>query len=180
MNEELSVPLCCIVILHFSSSFKLNVGDTHNVSEYSGSRYSGTGAVSLNHHRIFFIAFRSQQDDVVAAFQSVERMVGTHFLKSDRSFSVFQFGYKTPMLMFFLQYLTTGFKVCIETRHPFPEVIQRTFEEVVRNEEILFPRLPVRCGIRLHAPESPVYGSRLFHSGRYAGPVRNSVLPVPS
>ena len=111
----------------FSSSFKLNVGDTHNVSEYSGSRYSGTGAVSLNHHRIFFIAFRSQQDDVVAAFQSVERMVGTHFLKSDRSFSVFQFGYKTPMLMFFLQYLTTGFKVCIETRHPFPEVIQRTF-----------------------------------------------------
>ena len=37
-----------------------------------------------------------------------------------------------------------------------------------------------KASVGLHAPESPVYGSRLFHSGRYAGPVRNNVLPVPS
>ena len=42
------------------------------------------------------------------------------------------------MFMFFLQYLTTGFEVCVEARHSFPEVVQRTFEEVVRNKEILF------------------------------------------
>ncbi len=55
----------------------------------------------LNHHRIFFITFRSQQDDIVTAFQTVERVVGSYFLQTDRSFSVFQFGNETPMFMLF-------------------------------------------------------------------------------
>ena len=42
-----------------------------------------------------------------------------------------------------------------------------------------FQHLPVPDGIRLHVPESPVYGSHLFHSSQYVGPVQSSVLPVP-
>ena len=59
----------------------------------------------LNHHRIFFITFRSQQDDIVTAFQTVERVVGSYFLQTDRSFSVFQFGNETPMFMLFFPIL---------------------------------------------------------------------------
>ena len=42
------------------------------------------------------------------------------------------------MFMLFFQYLAASFKVCVETGHPFPEVVQGTFEEVVRHKEILF------------------------------------------
>ena len=40
--------------------------------------------------------------------------------------------------MLFFQYLAASFKVCVETGHPFPEVVQGTFEEVVRHKEIFF------------------------------------------
>ena len=42
-----------------------------------------TGTVSLYHHRIFFITFRSQQNDIVTTFQTIERMIYTHFLQAD-------------------------------------------------------------------------------------------------
>ena len=41
-------------------------------------------------------------------------MVLVHFLKRDASLSIFQFGYKAPMLMLFFQLFATGFKIIIE------------------------------------------------------------------
>ena len=64
----------------------LNVCDAHNIGKYSGSRHSGTGTVPLNHHRIFFITFRSQQDDIVTAFQTVERVVAPTSCKPTEAF----------------------------------------------------------------------------------------------
>ena len=65
-------------------------------------------------------------------------MVGSYFLQADGGFSILQFGDETPVLVFFFQYLATGFKVCVETWNTFPEIFQRTFEEVIRNKEVLF------------------------------------------
>ena len=42
------------------------------------------------------------------------------------------------MFIFFLQYLTAGFKVCVETWNTFPEIFQRTFKEVIGDKEVLF------------------------------------------
>ena len=43
-------------------------------------------ARTLNHHRIFFITFRSQQDDIVTAFQTVERVVAPTSCKPTEAF----------------------------------------------------------------------------------------------
>ena len=42
------------------------------------------------------------------------------------------------MLVLSFQYLATGFKVRIQTRHFLPEIIQRTFKEIIGYEQVLF------------------------------------------
>ena len=52
----------------------LYISYAHDVGKDSGSRDAGSRSISLYHHRIFPIAFCREQDDVVAAFQSIKRM----------------------------------------------------------------------------------------------------------
>lgn len=115
----------------------LNIRNTHNIRKYPRSRYTRTGSVSLYHHRIFLITCRGQQDDVIAAFQTVKRMVSADFLQADRCFAVFQLGYETPMLVLGFQHLATGLEIGIEARHFLPEVIQGAFKEVIGHKEVL-------------------------------------------
>ena len=109
----------------------LHVGNAHDVGKYARSCYAGSGTVTLNHHGVFAVAFGGQQYDVVAAFQSVERMADTYFLQADRCLAVFQSGHEAPVLAFGFEYLAAGFKVSIQAGHLLPEVIQRAFKEVI-------------------------------------------------
>ena len=65
-------------------------------------------------------------------------MIYTHFLQADRCFAILQFSNKTPVLILSFQYLATGFEVRIQTRHFLPEIIQRTFKEIIGHKQILF------------------------------------------
>ena len=105
-------------------STKSNVCYTHYVRKDPGSSYTRSGTVSLNHHRIFFVTFCCQKDNIITSLQTVERMIGPYLLQADRGFPVFQFGNKTPMLILLFQYLPTGFEVRIQTRYAFPKIIQ--------------------------------------------------------
>lgn len=111
MNANLSAPL---PTGREKGGEALNIRNTHNIRKYPRSRYTRTGSVSLYHHRIFLITCRGQQDDVIAAFQTVKRMVSADFLQADRCFAVFQLGYETPMLVLGFQHLATGLEIGIE------------------------------------------------------------------
>ena len=49
----------------FHLSEKLDICNRHDVGKHTGCSYCGSGTVALNEHRVFLVAFGSEQYDVI-------------------------------------------------------------------------------------------------------------------
>ena len=65
-------------------------------------------------------------------------MVDTDLLQSYGCLAVLQLGNETPVLVFRFQHLAACLKAGVKARHFLPEIIQRTFKEVIGYKEVLF------------------------------------------
>ena len=104
-------------------------------------------------------------------------------LQTDRSFSVFQFGNETPMFMLFFQYLAASFKVCVETGHPFPEVVHRLSHYLrlsLSHQNFLFYSPNTYTTLLIDEPDEHVGRGEVAVVGRDAAEVVNhgGHLPV--
>ena len=61
-------------------NYSLYVRDTHDVGEYAGCSYAGSGSITLNHHRVLLVTFGGEQYNVGGAFQIIEWMLSTYSL----------------------------------------------------------------------------------------------------
>ena len=117
---------------------KLNVGNTHDVGKDTGCCYAGTGTISLNHHRVFLVAFCGEQYDIVGTFEIVEWVLRTYSLQTYTGLSLVKGGNEAPALVLHIQSLALSLKVGIELWQFLPELINATLEERVRYKKILF------------------------------------------
>ena len=115
----------------------LNVSDTHDVGEYTGSSYAGSGTIALNHHRVFLIALGGEQHDVVGTFQIVERMLRTDSLQTYACLAAIQGSNEAPAFVLYIERLALSLEIGIELRKFLPEVVERTLEVFVWHEEVL-------------------------------------------
>lgn len=115
----------------------LNVSDTHDVGEYTGSSYAGSGTIALNHHRVFLIALGGEQHDVVGTFQIVERMLRTDSLQTYACLAAIQGSNEAPAFVLYIERLALSLEIGIEFRKFLPEVVERTLEVFVWHEEVL-------------------------------------------
>src|SRR5574344_1340364 len=122
----------------FIGMILLNVGDTHDVGEYTGCSYAGSGSITLNHHRVFLVALGGEQYNVVAAFEVVERMLWTYSLQAYAGLATVEGCHEAPALVLDVEGLALCLEFCIQLRQLLPEIIQTALEVFVRYEEVLF------------------------------------------
>ena len=103
---------------------KLNVGNTHDVGKDTGCSYTGTGTISLNHHRVFLVAFCGEQYDIVGTFQIVEWVLRTYSLQTYTGLSLVKGGNETPAFMLQIQRLALSLKVGIKLWQFLPIIIK--------------------------------------------------------
>ena len=82
-----------------------DVSDRNNIGKDSSRRDIGPGSIAFDDHRILVVSFGRDHDDVVAALQFVERVVGIHFLQTDFACPVFHLGDEAETLVFRFQLL---------------------------------------------------------------------------
>ena len=105
----------------------LNVSDTHDVGEYTGSSYAGSGTIALNHHRVFFITLGGEQHDVVGTFQIVEWMLRTHSLQTYASLAAIQGSNKAPAFVLYIERLALSLEIGIEQiKNQYADLMERS------------------------------------------------------
>ena len=100
----------------------LDIGYRHYISEHSGCRNSRTGSIALDEHRIFAVALRCEQYNVIRAFEHIERMMLVYGFKRHLGLAVVHLRHKTPAFVFCFKHLAFLFKSGIEGRQVLPEV----------------------------------------------------------
>ena len=112
------------------------VGHSHDVGKHAGGGYVGSCTIALDEHGVFAVAFRGEQDDVVGAFEVVERVGDRHFTQFDTASSVGPLCHEAPAFVFAGKALAFLFKLSVELWQALPEVVERTVEEFLRDKEV--------------------------------------------
>ena len=84
------------------------------------------------------IAGSGEEDDIVGAFETIEGAVGAHFAKSYRTLATIEGCHETEHLAMAGSFLAHLLEVVVQLGNALPEILERTLEVVVGDEEMLF------------------------------------------
>lgn len=91
-----------------------DVGYAYYVGKYPGGCHFSPGSVAFDDHGVLFVTLGGEQDDVVAAFEGIERVVVAYAFESYADSSVFEGRDEPEMLILGLCLGTLAFKLAVE------------------------------------------------------------------
>ena len=80
--------------------------------------------------RVLVVTLGGEQENVVRAFEVVERMSLPVFAQSHRAFAVCPFRHETPAFLLSREALPLRLEAGVELREALPEILQTALEEV--------------------------------------------------
>ncbi len=105
-----------------------DVGYAYYVGKYPGSCHFSTGSVAFDDHGVLLVTLGGEQDDVVAAFEGIERVVVAYAFEPYADSSVFEGRDEPEMLILGLSLGTLAFKLAVERLDVFEKLLYGAFK----------------------------------------------------